>query len=209
MIEQLKNVKYIQCYKHCSFAINEEGNVYSWGSSKYQQLGHSNLTQILLPKLVEINGIQSVCLSPYNTYFLNLQDEIYFCGYQYLSPNLSKPVKLSEHKFYTISSVEFQHDEAENIFNFNSIASAYDGNNIYVLRNGVIMKTYFKDYKNYYMKNYNITHTTFDRSKVDEMCIPDDGREYSIRRTIIDHKMRENYQIEKKLFSTNRPGEIR
>ena len=204
LIEPLTNIKFIQCNSYCSFAITMEGLVYSWGYSQYNQLGHNIVNKTCLPKLINIKGIKTLCLSPCNTYFLNEQGEIYYCGYQYLNFNVTTPIKLTKHKFESLSSVQFHHDEAENIFDLNSISCADDGKHIYILRNGTTRKTRYKKLTDYFMKTYNITHSTINRSNVALDYNPDDMFE----RFIIG-EIENDYNIKKRLFSSRPSGEFR
>ena len=76
-------IKSIHCSFCESFALTDNGMVYSWGRNKWCELGHE-LKQnecIFEPKLIiNLTNITSICSSNNNRYFLSIDGNIYFCG---------------------------------------------------------------------------------------------------------------------------------
>ena len=75
-------IKSIYCSYNRSFALTIDGLVFSWGSNSWCELGleidqHSN---VFVPTLVNISKIIEVSSFTSNTYFIDQQGHIYFCG---------------------------------------------------------------------------------------------------------------------------------
>ena len=85
-LTSLPIIKSIYCSFCKSFALTDNGMVYSWGDNTWSQLGHE-LKQnecVFNPKLIiNLTNITSICSSNGNTYFLSNESEINFCGKYY------------------------------------------------------------------------------------------------------------------------------
>ena len=90
------SIKSIYATGLSSFALTENGLVYSWGSNVNTLLGHelNEDEWIFEPKLINISNIICVCPTLHNTYFLTNEGQIFFLW------NLSKP----EHRFISKNS---------------------------------------------------------------------------------------------------------
>ena len=82
-LKTLKEIKSIHCSICSSFALTDNGMVYSWGENHFCHLGHELKENecVFVPKLIEsLTKITSICSTIFNTYFLS-RDGIYFCGF--------------------------------------------------------------------------------------------------------------------------------
>ena len=84
-LKTLKKIKAIHCSYQSSFALTDNGMVYSWGGNDCFELGHElRLGQCVFePKRIDLLNITSICSSGNNTYFLSNEGNIYFCGKYY------------------------------------------------------------------------------------------------------------------------------
>ena len=88
-VVQLKTLSNIQSLysNYCkSFAITENGLVYSWGRNSYCVLGHDMEINdcIFEPRLIaNLINIVSICNSVHCIYFKTVQGTIYYCGTSY------------------------------------------------------------------------------------------------------------------------------
>ena len=84
-LKTLMKIKSIHCSFNKSFALTDNGMVYSWGYSRHCRLGHKleENEYVFEPKLINLLNITSICSSNNNTYFLSKEGNIYFCGLYY------------------------------------------------------------------------------------------------------------------------------
>ncbi|CAG2114142.1 unnamed protein product [Medioppia subpectinata] len=75
----------VYCHSSSSYAIAEDGRVYSWGENSDHQLGHRTAdTVVFEPRsVVGLRDVKSVAASQYMTYFLTTAGRLYYCGHYY------------------------------------------------------------------------------------------------------------------------------
>ncbi|XP_054158516.1 E3 ubiquitin-protein ligase HERC2-like [Oppia nitens] len=95
-------IKSVHCFDNSSFALTMDGQVFSWGQNRNNQLGHyCNKFRIIKPTLIcNLSAITSIQSGTGITYFFtNYRKEIYFCGKYYNENNeidIQKTPKLSK-----------------------------------------------------------------------------------------------------------------
>ena len=175
-LKSLPKIKSIHCSFNKSFALTDNGMVYSWGYNKWCDLGHKlKLNECLFePKLIiNLQNIKLFCSSNVNTYFLTNDEDIYFCGFYYDENNeenfqlLPKLINLPKNiKFLLmIKSFGFSKRSIHSIQIFNeehSIAVLVINNIIYKLNFNKIEKTNCKSIQEYYSKNYKLFYGTIN-----------------------------------------------
>ncbi|XP_054161076.1 E3 ISG15--protein ligase Herc6-like, partial [Oppia nitens] len=85
-------IKCVHCFEQSSFALTMDGQVFSWGQNRSQQLGlNSSNDFIVKPQLIcNLSGITSIQSGSLNTYFSShYNNEVYFCGQYYTNNNIS------------------------------------------------------------------------------------------------------------------------
>ena len=85
-LKTLKNIKAIHCSFFESFALTDNGMVYSWGKNQYYELTRELKEHECFyePILIEnLSEITSICSSLTNTYFLSSDGIIYSCWCAY------------------------------------------------------------------------------------------------------------------------------
>ena len=74
-------VKSIFCAKNVSFALMENGQVYSWGCNVTYMCGHKCQKFIYVPRLVtNLNDVVDICSSFTNTYAVTRDGKLFICG---------------------------------------------------------------------------------------------------------------------------------
>ena len=175
-LELLHKIKAIHCSFCNSFALTDNGMVYSWGYNIWCDLGHELKQNECLfePKLIiNLTNITSICSSNTNTYFLTNKGDIYFCGqyndinyeqcFQLLPKliNIPKSIKLLQ----IIKSFGFSKRSIHSIPLYkekHSIAIFIINNIIFELKFNGIEKTKFNSLQEFYSKNYKITFETIN-----------------------------------------------
>ena len=175
-LKTLKKIKSIYCSFGQSFALTDNGMVYSWGHNDWYHLGHEIILNecLLEPKLISnFKNITSICSSTCNTYFLKNNEKIYFCGQYYNKNNeecfqllpklidLPKYIKLLK----KIKSFGYSKQSIHSIPIFKkslSIAVLIKSDIIFELNYNKIEKTKFKSLQEFYSKNYKITFGTIN-----------------------------------------------
>ena len=172
-LESLPKIETIHCSFWTSFALTDNGMVYSWGLNKWYNLGHE-LEQkecVFKPKLIiNLQNIESICSSIYNTYFLSNQSEIYFCGVYYDGNNeqcfqiLPKVIEFPEDiKLFLTNKLFERSIYSKSIFKeLKVIGILVINNNVYVLNCNRIEITNFKSLQEFYSKSYQLTYGTID-----------------------------------------------
>ena len=170
-LKTLTNIKQIHCSYQKSFALTDNGMVYSWGSNLWCDLGHGLEKNefVFKPKLIEsLTKITSICSSITNTHFLSSDGIIYFCGAFNENDDLS--FQLTPKCFITIikPSIQSLHSRLsfkllENKFvNVNKMNTLSIGEMIYQIKSNTIKKINFKSLDEFYLKKYNITLKTIN-----------------------------------------------
>ena len=88
-LTSLPVIKLIHCSFCQSFALTDNGMVYSWGYNEWSHLGHELQQKecVFEPKLIiNLTNISSICSSGVATYFLTTNGNVLFCG-QHLNEN--------------------------------------------------------------------------------------------------------------------------
>ena len=160
----LCQIKAIYCLYNQSFVLTTNGLVYSWGWNSNNQLGHEieRNESILLPKLIDIHNIKTVCSSLDRTYFLTTDGFIFFCGKININSDVYQkmPIKLET---TTLMNDLFSDKSDINIAIDNKGVIHYlDGNKI--------NKTKFRNIFAYFVKERQITYKTYyinESSKID------------------------------------------
>lgn len=65
--------------KHC-LALDEEGNVWAWGSNEYYQLGDTGSSRLVPTKINELSGITKIATGKYTSYAIGSSGEVYSFG---------------------------------------------------------------------------------------------------------------------------------
>ena len=68
-------VKFISCAWNGCYALTNKGSVYCWGQNE-----HSNIEDLHLAKKVDIRDLLKICNTGRNCYFLDDEQQLYFCG---------------------------------------------------------------------------------------------------------------------------------
>ena len=148
-----------------SFALTDNGLVYSWGDNEDGVLGHQlDINDCVFePTLIEVSNIESVCLSTYNTYFLTSEGNIYFCG-RYIGNEGIFYEKIpeiieSEIKFSSLHSItSYQRRRV--------ISSAIYENNIFLLEYDLIISKFpFSKFFMFYLVDYGLSYKTINISE--------------------------------------------
>ena len=172
-LELLPKIKSIHCSFCQSFALTDNGMVYSWGSNNWCDLGHE-LKQnecVFEPKLIiNLHNIISICSSSVNTYFLSNESEIYFCGQYYDENNeqcfqlLPKVIEFPEVIKLLVTNNLFELSlYSISIFKeLKVIGILVINNNVYKLNCNKIEITNFKSLQEFYSKKYQLTYGTID-----------------------------------------------
>ena len=172
-LELLPKIESIHCSFLLSFALTDNGMVYSWGDNEWCHLGHE-LKQnecVFEPKLIiNLTNITSICLSSVNTYFLSKESEIHFCGKYYKGNNeafgqlLPKVIEFPEDIKILVTNKLFERS-IHSISHFkekHSIAVLVINDNVYKLNYNRIEITNFKSLQEFYAKCYQLTYGTID-----------------------------------------------
>ena len=172
-LESLPKIETIHCAFAKSFALTDNGMVYSWGHNNWCHLGHE-LKQnecVFKPKLIiDLRNITSICSSNINTYFLSNESEIYFCGKYYDENNeqcfqlLPKVIEFPEDIKILLTNNLFELSlYSLSIFKERKIIGILViNNNVYKLNNNRIDKTNFKSLQEFYTKCYQLTYGTIN-----------------------------------------------
>ena len=163
-LNKLPKIKSIHCSCWKSFALTDNGMVYSWGKNGFvvEHQTIYNVERFSTPKLIENFGdIIFICSSRYNTYFLSSDGIIYFCGYydkngyyfyQIFPKFFISIIKSLIYSLYSKDS--FKEDK--------SVTALLINETIYEIESNTIEKTDYKSLDEFYLMEYNITHQTID-----------------------------------------------
>ena len=207
----LHKIKEIHCSFCRSFALTDNGMVYSWGQNNLCRLGHELKRNecIFEPKLIiNLTNITSICSSSKNTYFLTTNGDIYFCGqyndinneqcFQLLPKliNIPKSIKLLQ----MIKSFGFSKRSILSIPIYkekHSIAVFIINNIIFELKYNGIEKTKFKSLQEFYSKNYKITFGTINLNdnSIEEKIVETITERYIETNSIITTEMLKKFTI--------------
>ena len=166
-LKTLKEIKTIHCSDHSSFALTDNGMVYSWGWNGCYNLGHESEQNesVFKPKLIKnMSQITSICSSLYNTYFLSSDGIIYFCGYRrenyyQLTPKcFITIIKPSIQSLHTRLSFKSLKDRIEKMESITSLLIFEDV--IYEINSNIIEKSNYKSLDEFYLMKYNISYKT-------------------------------------------------
>ena len=168
-LKTLKNIKSIHCSLCKSFALTDNGMVYSWGHNKWCNLGHEldRNECVFKPKLIEnLTNISSICSTLSNTYFLLSDGIIYFCGYlfenyyQMIPKSFKTIIKPSINSLLSLHS-KLSFESLENsLNNRENIATLLIDETIYEIHSNIVKRTNYQSLDEYYLKEYNITYQT-------------------------------------------------
>ena len=166
-LELLPRIKLVHCSYHKSFALTDNGMVYSWGRNEWCDLGHElNVKEcVFKPKLIRnLSNITSICSSNTNTYFLSTNvGIIYFCGiyddennkkYFQLVPKLMLIFFKSETIFKSILRSNGSIYSKQIFKDRDSIAAMVCDDMGFELNFNKIKKTNFKTINEFYSKEY-------------------------------------------------------
>ena len=155
-------IKSINCAFGSSFALTDNGMVYSWGRNDWCQLGHE-LKQnecIFEPKLIiNLTNITSICPSNNNRYFLSNNGNIYFCG-GYLDENGIKcyqkvpKLLINEVNLHSLHSIVCYQRMLP-------IGCALSDEWVYSIKYDSIEKTNYKTLEEFYSNECQMTYKTY------------------------------------------------
>ena len=160
-VKALPKVKSIHCSFRTSFAITDNGFVYSWGRNSWCVLGHELERNecVFEPKLIQnLQNIQSICSSHQNTYFLSNNQNIYFCG-KYYENNIEcfqlipKLLKTDSH-FQSLNSINCYRK-------LYPIGCVLSEGLVYSLKWNSIEKTNYKTLEEFYSNECQMTYKTY------------------------------------------------
>ena len=155
-------IKSIHCSFCASFALTDNGMVYSWGSNKWCDLGHELKQKecIFEPKLIiNLTNITSICSSNNNKYFSSINGNIYVCG-KYFDKNgiecYQKVPKLliNEVNIHSLDSI----DSYQQMF---AIGCALSDEWVYSLKRDSVEKTNYKTLEEFYSNECQLTYKTY------------------------------------------------
>ena len=162
-IKSLPKVKLIYSSFCSSFALTNNGMVYSWGRNQFCELGHElkRNQSIFEPKFIDnLKDILSVCLSDNTAFFLTINKKVYFCG-KYLDENYKtcyqiQPRLISNdlviHSIYSIDSYKIGHP----------LGCAITEECVYYLNDGEIIKSSYKTLEEFYSNECQLTYKTYN-----------------------------------------------
>ena len=177
-LESLPKIETIHCSFSKSFALTNNGMVYSWGNNEWCDLGHE-LKQnkyVFKPKLIiNLQNIRLICSSTYNTHFLSNESEIHFCGiyygnyendenYEKCFQLLPKVIEFPKDLKLLLTNKLFERS-IHSIHNFKEpkvIGILVINNYVYELYYNRIEITNFKSLQEFYAKCYQLTYGTID-----------------------------------------------
>ena len=168
-LKTLKKIKSIHCSFYSSFALTDNGMVYSWGNNDWCHLGHE-LNQnecVFEPKLINnLLNITSICSSYLNTYFLSNGGNIYFCGQYYDENNeecFQKNPQLILKQLNIISLYSV------NCYKIPSpIGCALSEECVYSLSEDKIHKTNYRNIEEFFTNECQLTYNTYYVSLLSE-----------------------------------------
>lgn len=74
-------IKQVACGENHCLALDKNGNVWSWGSNQYYQLGNTNEASVLTPTKVQgLNNIKKIACGTYNSFAVGSTGEVYSFG---------------------------------------------------------------------------------------------------------------------------------
>ena len=212
-LESLPKTKLVHCSYCQSFAVTQNGWVYSWGQNKFCHLGHElrRNESVFEPKLItNLINITSVCSSNSNTYFLSNEGNIYFCGkyydrsnkqcYQLLPNSMDLPITVKLKTMFNTFGLSNRSIHSKLIFQEkNSIAVIVINNIIYKLNHSKIEKTNYQKLEEFYFQEYHLTYETIDLNNdiIEEEIIE------SITETYIDNNVPISIEILKSFTICN------
>ena len=195
------SIKSIYTSFKSSFAITDNGLVYSWGQSEFFCLGYESDDKkcAFVPKQINISNVICVCPALGNTYFLTNDGNIYFCGFCLDNDkkcfSIQKSPKLieSEVKFSSLHSISFNQ-------NLNIVASAVSEEVIYKLLCNFIEPQHSKTLFQFYLGDLRICFKTINLEK------DFDGNDLS---DLFKYKtfLQINSRIEDQFINVNKLGE--
>ena len=161
-LKTLKKIYLIHCSFNESFALTDNGMVYSWGHNRCCRLGHELKRNecIFEPKLIiNLTNITSISSTGGNTYFLTINGNIYFCGFYYdknqikCYQNIPKLLtnQLNIHSLHSIVSYRKKY----------SIGCALSDECVYSLKWDSIERTNYKTYEEFYSNECQLTYKTY------------------------------------------------
>ena len=163
------SIIHIYCSHRKSFALTQNGWVYSWGYNEWCSLGHEldRNECVFEPRIITtLYEISSVSASFRNSYFLNDKGETYFCGYFEDENNreiFQKAPKRIHSKLCISNIISIPINRQ--ICNFTTCSSL---NDLYNINLNVIEKVEYKSLLKYYFHRFQITHNT--------VCLTDEKR---------------------------------
>ena len=190
-LKTLKNIKAIHCLFKASFALTDNGMVYSWGLNRCYDLGHE-LKQnewFFEPQLIiNLLNITSICSSYFNTYFLSNEGNIYYCGVYYDENNYqcfqkSPQIILKQRNIISLYAVKCYQKGYP-------IGCALSEECVYSLRYNEIHKTNYRNIEEFFTNEYRLTFNTYYvrlLSETQKINIKKNGKNVLICKIIINN----------------------
>ena len=155
----------IMCSFNRSFALTNEGMVYSWGTNYGCDLGQeiNRSCDVFEPRLINISNVISICSSNVNTYFLRSDGNIHFCGHyrrddNFLNQGRPKILKSSK-KFSSLFSMS-------HFCKYRSISFANCDGLIYYLNSNYLEETGRSDFIEYLIDEFEVCAQTMNLSEL-------------------------------------------
>ncbi|XP_054158929.1 uncharacterized protein LOC128957219 [Oppia nitens] len=195
-------ISFIHCCHNSSFAITGDGRVYSWGMNWKKVLGteHTDQIQIPVPVMINLVNIVAVVSNNINTYFLNSDGLIYYCGEQQPTPRLT-----SKSKYISLCLLDSCYPNIPVL----AIAESVGLCELRAADEVVSLGNDYSNYEDYYLNKYNLTFNLIDfkcKQFVDyfiydkhtrDDAVEDDITKYT--NSVID-KFKQNYNLMVKSF---------
>ena len=161
-------IKYIYCLYESSFAITNDGKVFSWGCNPsvdgFLGLELPRNEKVFTPKQIkfeDFQSISSICCSNTNTYFLTTKGLIYFCG-KFIDENYYKFQTTPKLITTDIRFKSFHSTHDYMCGNMKSVPTVVNESSVFVFDFNEIKETNYKTFFDFYSIEYRMTYKTID-----------------------------------------------
>ncbi|XP_054158982.1 RCC1 and BTB domain-containing protein 1-like, partial [Oppia nitens] len=172
----------VHCAADSSYALTLDGYVFSWGHNGGHQLGHREIDDVFVPKIMaNLNNIRTVCPSGSRTLFLTNEGLLYFCG-EYKSSESGdrclqptpQPMDHLKHQFIAMEqTVSYQRHISI------KTATTGDGRVWQIFNTNELQETSYQCFDDFYAQEMHMTYRTvvLDDNNIDHQVDGDDSQE--------------------------------